>query len=491
MTLNSALNGVIAGLSVASTQISVASRNIANQSNPYASRKIANVVTVNGLATVTSISRSSNAALTASLLTANSNQAQQSAISDALTQLQSTLGTSSSDAASPTALLGQLTDALQNYADAPQNTASAQAAVTAASNLTSGLNSASATVQNVREQADAGIASSVGTINSVLNQFAQVNQAIVNGTQSGADVTDALDRRDGLLQQLSSQIGITTVTGANNDVEVFTDSGLTLFDQTAMPVTFTPTPAFSAPTQGNAVYVDGVPVTVKGSPFSIQSGSLSGLVSIRDNIAPTYQSQLDQIAGGLITDFQETDQSASPTQPPQAGLLTNGGSLTVPPAGTVTPGLAATIQVAAAVNPTTGNPALLRDGGISSNGAAPYVYNPVPGQTGYTARLNQLISNLSQPLAFDPSAGAGSQASVTDYASSSASWLGAQVSQASTAASYSAAVQNTASTALSNATGVNLDNELSNMLALEQSYQASAKLMNTVNTLYSSLFAAV
>jgi flagellar hook-associated protein 1 FlgK len=384
-----------------------------------------------------------------------------------------------------------LTSALQTYSTAPQNTAAAGAAVTAAQNLASGLNSASATVQNVREQADAGIASSVSTINSLLNQFTQVNQTIVSGTQTGADITDALDQRDSLLQQLSSQIGITTVTRVNNDMAIFTDSGVTLFDKTPRSVTFTPTASFSASTQGNAVYADGVPITDTGSSLSIQSGALVGLVSVRDNLAVTYQTQLDEMARGLITDFQETDQSTNPTQPPQAGLFTNAGSLTVPTAGVAVPGLAATIQAASSVDPTTGNPALLRDGGISSNGAAPYVYNPTLGQTGYSARLTQLITNLSQPLAFDPSASAGTQASVTDFAAASASWLGTQVNQASTSASYSTAVQSSASTALSNATGVNLDSELSNMLALEQSYQASAKLLTSIDSLYTSLFAAI
>ncbi len=498
MTLNTALYGAMAGVSVASAQISTVSRNIANQSNPNASRKIANVVTANGLPAVASISQASNTALLTSLLSANSNQSQQSAISNAMTQLQSTLGTSSSDSTSPSALIGKLSDALQTYADAPQSTASAQAAVQAATNLANGLNSASTTVQNVREQADTGIANSVNTINNILGQFTQVNQTIMQGTQSGADITDALDQRNSLLQQLSNQIGITTVKGSNNSVKIYTSSGLTLFDQSPMTVTFQQTPAFTASTQGNAVYVDGVPVTASGSPYSVQSGALAGLISVRDNLAPTYQSQLDQIAGGLITDFQETDQSGA--QPPpavQAGLFTNGGSLTVPSTTTVTPGLAATIQVSPYVNPTTGNPALLRDGGISSSDPSSdptgvYTYNPSPGQTGYSDRLNQLVSNLSsQSLTFDPNAGAGSQADVTDYASASASWLGTQVSQASNAASYSTAVQSTASTALSNATGVNLDTELSNMLALEQSYQASAKLLSTVNTLYTSLFSAV
>jgi flagellar hook-associated protein 1 FlgK len=490
MSLSAALDGAIAGLSVASAQISVVSRNIANQSNASASRKIANVVTVNGLPTVTFVSRASDEALVKNLLSANGDQAQQAEISNSLTQLEATLGTSTNDSASPTALIGALESALQTYASAPQNIAGAQAAVIAAQNLAQGLNSASTTVQNVRQQADSTIGSSVNTINSVLSQFQQVNDSIVN-SPPGADLTDLQDQRDNLLQKLSSEIGITTIARANNDMAIFTDSGVTLFDRTARSVTFSSTASFSAATQGQAVYADGVPITAQGSPLSIHTGRLAGLVSVRDTLAVTYQKQLDEIARGLITDFQETDQSTPPTQPDQAGLFTDAGSLTVPAAGVVSTGLASTIQVAASVDLTTGNPVLLRDGGISSNGAAPYVYNPVPGEAGYSGRLTQLIANLSQSLTFDASAGAGAQTSVTNYAASSASWLGTQVSQASTAASYSTAVQNTSSTALSNGTGVNLDNELSKMLELEQSYQASAKLLTSINMLYSSLFAAI
>jgi flagellar hook-associated protein 1 FlgK len=491
MNLSSALNGATAGVSAVSAQISLVSRNIANQSNPNASRKIANVATTYGMPSVVSVSQASNSALLRSLLSANSSQAQQSAVSNAMSQLESTLGTSASSTTSPVALIGQLNDALQTYAVSPQSPISAQAAVMAATNMANGLNSASTTVQNVRAQADAGIADSVAKINDLLNQFTKVNQTIVAGTVIGADITDNMDQRNSLLQQLSNEIGIATVKGPNNDLKIYTDSGLTLFDQAPMQITFQQTPAFAASTQGNAVYVDGVPVTAQGSPFTVQSGALAGLVSVRDSLAVTYQSQLDQIASGLITAFQETDQSGTPTQPEQAGLFTNGGSLTVPSTSTVTAGLAANIQVAPSVNISTGNPSLLRDGGISSNGAAPYVYNPVSGQTGYADRLNQLVLNLSQPLTFDTSAGAGTEASVTDYASASASWLGTQANQASAAASYSAAVQSSASSALSNTTGVNLDTELSQMLALEQSYQASAKLMSTVSSLYAALFQAI
>jgi flagellar hook-associated protein 1 FlgK len=497
MSLATALDGAFAGISVTSAQMAVVSRNIANQSNPAATRKIANVVTgYGGLPVVSSISRTADSALSATLLSANSNQSQQSAISNSLTQLQSTLGTASSSnsssySQSPSALIEQLSSSLQSYAAAPQNLAGGQAAVQAAQNLADGLNSASAAVQNVREQADQGMASSVTTINNLLSQFTQLNNTIISGSQSGADVSDAEDQRDKVLQQLSGQIGITTVTRANNDVAIYTDSGVTLFDKTARTVTFNPTSDFSATTQGNAVYADGVPITAQGSPMSIHSGALAGLAAIRDQIAPTYESQLDEVARGLINQFQETDQSGSNSPAtPQAGLFTNGSSLAVPASGTVVPGLAATIQVSANA---IADPTLLRDGGISTNGQGVYVYNSGRAQgtgTGYTTRLNQLISNLSQPMTFDSSAEAGQQASVSDYADASASWLGAQVQQASANTNYSATVQNAASSALSNATGVNLDTELSNMLVLEQSYQASAKLMSAVNTLYTALFQA-
>jgi flagellar hook-associated protein 1 len=492
MTLSSAYDGAVSGLTATSTQIALISRNIANQSNPNASRKIANQVTVYGLPKIASISRVSGDALLKSLFSANSAKAQQSAITDGLGQLQATLGTSGNDSNSPITLLATMKDALQTYAAAPQNTASAQAAVIAAQNLAKGLNDASATVQSVRAQADQGIASAVDSVNSLLDRFGALNKAIVDGTQTGADVTDAMDERDSILQQLSSQIGITTTARPNNDIAVFTDSGVTLFDKSARSVKFTPTAAFGASTVGAAVYADGVPITSQGSSLSIHSGALVGLVQVRDNLAVTYQAQLDEIARGLIENFKETDQSATPSLPDRAGLFTDAGSLDVPTSGVVDPGIAARIRVAASVDPKTGDPSLLRDGGIStSGGSSVYVYNPNPGQTGYSTRLNQFVSSFSEPLAFDIAAGASSNATIEDYASASASWLGTQVSQSSAAASFSAALQSSASTALSNTTGVNLDAELSNMLALEQSYQASAKLLNGIETLYSALFAAI
>jgi flagellar hook-associated protein 1 FlgK len=71
------------------------------------------------------------------------------------------------------------------------------------------------------------------------------------------------------------------------------------------------------------------------------------------------------------------------------------------------------------------------------------------------------------------------------------SWLEAARQAADNSATYQATLVSSASTALSNATGVNLDDEMSRMLDLEHSYQASSKMIATIDSLYQTLFQAV
>ena len=70
------------------------------------------------------------------------------------------------------------------------------------------------------------------------------------------------------------------------------------------------------------------------------------------------------------------------------------------------------------------------------------------------------------------------------------SWLQAANQQASNASSYQSALATQANAALSNATGVNLDAEMTNMLNLENSYASTAKLLTTVNSMFTALLQA-
>jgi flagellar hook-associated protein 1 FlgK len=156
---------------------------------------------------------------------------------------------------------------------------------------------------------------------------------------------------------------------------------------------------------------------------------------------------------------------------------------------TTVTGLANDISVSASVDPSQGgNANLLRDGGISGN--ANYVYN-ASGAASYTGRISQLIGNLSATQSFRSAGAIATSASLGDYASASVSWLEAARSSVSSQSTYQSARLSTASTALSNATGVNIDDQMSQMLDLERSYSASAQLLTSINTMFKSLVTAL
>jgi flagellar hook-associated protein 1 FlgK len=94
-------------------------------------------------------------------------------------------------------------------------------------------------------------------------------------------------------------------------------------------------------------------------------------------------------------------------------------------------------------------------------------------------------------MTFDTSAGIAVNASVSDYAANSIGWFEGVRQQASTNSDAKEALASRTAEALSNDTGVNVDQELSLLLDLEHTYQASAHMMKTVSDMLDSLLAAV
>ncbi len=223
--------------------------------------------------------------------------------------------------------------------------------------------------------------------------------------------------------------------------------------------------------------------------MAIQSGALAGYENLRDVVAPQYGAQLDQIADGLFSGFAESDQTggSAPTLP---GLFTFAGATSVPSTSAAT-GLASEIEVNANVDPSQGGDLnLLQNGGIADPTNSAYDYNP-GDDASYTGRIDDMMNALTTTQSFNGAAGLGTSDSLSDYANNSVSWLQNQNQQASNQLDYQNSVVSQATTALSNATGVSLDTELTNMLSIENSYTTTAKLLTTANDMFSSLISAV
>lgn len=489
MSLTAALDSARSSLMASGIQSSVISRNIAGASQTGYSRKVTVLDTFPGNGVyVAAIQRAASVGLFTNVLSSTSASAKQSAIYDGLQKIAASTVDDPELNQSPTAQLNALKQALQQYANAPDNATLAQAAVSSAKDMATSLNQATQTVQSVREGADADMATSVANINQLLSQFSTVNTAVVKGTIAGDDVTDYLDQRDSIISKLSQEVGVSVSIRTNGDAALYTDSGVVLFDKTARTVSFTPTTAYTPGTTGNAVYIDGVPVTGANSVMPLKSGKIAGLAALRDNATVTYQSQLDEIARGLISNFAESDQSGA-SLPDVPGLFTYPGAPAMPTSATVSVGLAGTITVAASVDPTAGgNADLLRDGAISGNAA--YSYNTT-GNAGFSTRLQQLIDNMDAPQPFDTAAQGKPSGSVIDFASSSASWIENQRKTADDNVQYQNTLLDRSKSALSNVNGVNMDDEMSTMLQVERTYSASSKLISTIDSMLNTLLAAV
>jgi flagellar hook-associated protein 1 FlgK len=487
MSLAIALSNARSSLLTTAKQIAVSGRNIASADDPGYTRKIAQPTTGgNGSVAILAITRATDLGLIQRVLAANSSATGQQAVLDGLDRLQETIGDTSSDT-SPAARMATLASALQTQLNSPADRSLAQVTVAAAQSVVTSLANATSTVMSIRIDADAGMVTSVGRVNDLLGQLTTLNAAAVRGTFSGEDVTPLLDQRDAVIARLSEEIGITTVQRANNDIAVYTESGVPLFDKTARTVAFDASSALAPGAVGNAVFIDGVPVTGANATMAIHTGTLSGLATLRDEIAPTYQAQLDEMARGLIESFAESDQSGG-GGPDLAGQFTYLGGPGLPATGTLMSGLAGSIRVNPAVIPSQGGSFdRVRDGGI--NGAA-YQYNPTAAAS-FPDRLDQLIDQLSAVRIFDAQSAVEADASVLDFGTASISWLEDLRQTTSTAVEYQNTLLTHASEALSNASGVNMDDEYAKQLQLEQSYMASSKLIGIINQIFDTLFSAL
>lgn len=484
MSLTSALNIAQSALFNSSRQTSVVARNISEASNPdYARRSPLLSSTAPG-AQIAEIRRATNDVLFRQNLSAISDWSAQHSISQGLETLRLQVN-GVDNAYSPATALSQLQQALETYAGTPSNRSLAENAVEAARGLTRSLNDGTKAIQSFRADLDKEIAGSVDELNQLLKNFEAANKEVVSGTRAGRDVLDALDRRDALLKKISEYVPVSSMSRADNDMVLTTAGGITLFETVPRSVTFTPNNTYMAGMTGNAVYIDGVPLSMGSGGNTTASGSLAAKLQLRDEGAVQMQQQLDEIARGLVTAFAETDPNG--VEPAQAGLFSWAGGPDLPVSGTLVDGLAGTITINPAMDSTVGgNPELLRDGG--ANGTD-YSHN-TNSAASYSDLLNAYLEKLDGPMIFAPEAGLDPSLSLTAYSSEAIGWLEGLRKNASSGAEAKEALYTHTATALVNATGVNIDEEMALLLDLERGYEASARLMQVVDEMLATLLEA-
>ncbi len=474
MSLSTALNIAQNSLLNTQRQTSVLSRNMANAENPDYSRRTAVLSSLHPGARVVDIQRATDAALFKQNLTALSGWSAQSKIVYELDRL--SLNVNGVDhATSPAMLIGKFQEALQLYSSTPSNRTLAENSIEMAREVVRTLNDGSASIQSFRGQMDAEINRGVQELNSLLADFKKVNDEVIKATRSGRDALDALDTRDAILKKISEFVPVSTISRDDNDMMIVTADGTTLFETDPRTVSFQPTVVYGATTVGNRVLVDGMPLAKATGANTTGGGTLAAMTQLRDTFAVEMQNQLDEVARGLIETFSESG---------QPGLFTWPGAPAIPPAGTVETGLAGVITLHANVDPNQGgNVELLRDGIVTNLNT--------DNNASFSEHLIAKINALDEPMTFVTNGGVTASQSLMTFSAGSISWLEDARKTAASAAETKGATMFRTMEVLSNLTNVNVDEEMALMLQLEQSYAASAKLMQMIDEMLKTLLSVV
>ena len=196
--------------------------------------------------------------------------------------------------------------------------------------VASELNSATAAVQQMRQEAENQIGDTVGRINELIRSVSDINKEIVTQKAGYQSTADLEDQRDRYLDELSGLIDINVREDPNGSVRIYTTGGMSLLDVYPSELRFDGRATISAEAQWNedpAQRKTGTITLVSpgGSTIDmiankgLHSGRLGALVDMRDNYLVEVQDQLDEIASQLSLALSShnvagTDAGATPPQ---------------------------------------------------------------------------------------------------------------------------------------------------------------------------------
>jgi flagellar hook-associated protein 1 len=336
MSLSSALSIAMSGLSANQVGLSIVSSNVANASTPGFASESVNLVEqgAGGVGTgvqVAGINRALDTFVQSQLRTETSGDGFADQTSSVLQQLQNVYGTPGGQGTLETAF-SNLTTAVQGL-QANSGAASAQSAiVTAAQNMAQVLNSTTQGIQGLRTNVQQDIATSVSSANADMTQIANLNTQLQGLSPTDPSAATLEDQRDTAINQLAQLMGINVTTGGNNQVTIYTNTGVQLVGTQASTLSFNGPSTLGAsnlystnPTQNGVGTItltspSGATVDMNATN-SITSGQIGADLQLRDTTLVQAQNQVDQLAATMSSALSDTTTAGTAvTSGAQAGF---------------------------------------------------------------------------------------------------------------------------------------------------------------------------
>ena len=449
MSLTATLSTATQSLFAQELELQVTNNNIANANTAGYSREVVNLseadptqsgnLSIGNGVDIEGVQSVQDELLTGRIQQQTSQQSSANAQVSALNEIQTLFPSTGSSVAGS---LSSFFTSLTALSTDPANTADRQTALSSAQTLVQQFNSVASGLSATITTLDTTVGTDVAQINQLITQAASLNQEVVQQKASGQSTGTLSDQLNQVELQLAGLTNISVVHGSQGD-SISTGNGTPLVLNSQSYALETTTAL-----DGHLQVLDANGTNITSD---ISGGDLGGTIAVRDTQIPALQSALDTLASQFASKFN-TAQTQGFDQNGNAGAalftipLTVSGSA----AGIA---LVTTDPTAIAASSVSGSAASGSNGNLSNLTAIQNAALPSGGT------LDALSSNLVYQVG-----------SLTSDASTQSSSL-----------QLSLTALNDQQGAVS---GVSIDEESANLVRFQQAYEAAAKVITTIQSLF-------
>jgi flagellar hook-associated protein 1 FlgK len=369
---------------------------------------------------------------------------------NAMTQLEPLFGDANNQGIG--ASLNDFFSALQDVATNPSDLSARTVFLSKATALAGQFNQSAAALTAAQQSIDSQIGQTITDVNRLTSQIAGLNTQIAAAESSGQQANDLRDERGVALANLGAQINISSIEDARGQVTVFTGNGQVLVDK-ERTYQLVGVPDLSNNGLLDVRYNAGGGSTTSLTPV-IQSGQLKGLLDVRDQTIPSLRGSFDTLASELVTQVNQQHRLGF-------GLDGSTNQDFFVPTGTT----AGTMAVALTN---------LRQIAAASTAIG------VPGNNANALTLAGLRSTTFAPLG---------NVTFQDYYSTIAGSFGSASQGVQRNLQAQQILHDQLTSQRGSVSGVSMDEELSNLLQYQRSFEAASRMITTADQLLQDILA--
>lgn len=323
MSLNSILGSALSGLQASQVGIRTSSSNVANVNTPGYARTepgfTTRVIDGRGFGvSVTGVVRVADAFLQAASVRATAEASASEIIGQSLDRFQSQVGTFDDQGS----IFSRLNQAFSSIASAAVDPSLSVSRLSVASDLQSFFDEGRrlyGELQQLRQEADSRIASTVNRINELTAEIAALNSEVQTLSASASDATGAQNRQSELVDELAKYIDIRTTTNGDGRVFVSTTDGVALVENGAATLRYPPSGSGAAGVDYARIMIRP-PGGTGEMDFDahIRSGEIAAFKNLRDDELPALMEQIAEMVAATADAINREHNDSTAYPPPGA-----------------------------------------------------------------------------------------------------------------------------------------------------------------------------